>query len=98
MSGESVHNAILATLMSVNVADNNLEPANVVDVMQRIADGASGVAEAIASPDALMCDENGNRITSLTESVLVLSKCFIRIAESIEHLADAVREREAKSR
>ena len=46
--------AICATLMSPNVADSNLEPANVVDVLDRIAIGICRLADGVQSiADAL---------------------------------------------
>ena len=46
-AGEEIADALRATLISPNVADSNMEPANAVDVLQNIADAINGLARAV---------------------------------------------------
>ena len=44
--------AIAEALISPNVQDSNFEPANVVDVLQRVANGLGAIAVAIEAHTA----------------------------------------------
>ena len=46
-AGEEIADALRATLISPDVADSNMEPANAVDVLQNIADAINGLARAV---------------------------------------------------
>ena len=84
--------AICRTLESPNVADSNLEPANVVDVIERLARCTAKVANAITPNNAVGGpDANGSHVESLTEAVMGVTASLLRIADSISELADAVR-------
>ena len=72
---------IARCLVSPNLLDNNYEPANVVDALGHIADGAKNVALAIASNETTMC---------LTEAVIDLAAAVNRIADAIEMIAEAI--------
>ncbi len=50
-------NAITDCLISPNVPDSNFEPANVVDVLQRVANGLGAIAEAIEAHTAATTGE-----------------------------------------
>jgi hypothetical protein len=87
--------AILRTLESPNVADSNFEPANVVDVLNRLSSATYKVASAITPLDAAPNhDETGGTVASLTEAVMGVTCGLCRIADAIQSLADAVSERE----
>ena len=77
--------ALQQTLISPNVADSNLEAANVVDVVHQVACGCSAIANAIAPSDRF-----GGDISSLTEAVMGLANGAAAIATAIDHLASAV--------
>ena len=93
MSGEAGHKFVAQALersfISPNVSDRNLEPANLVDVVNRLAMTVQHVADAItptevaASSDAAGC---------LTEAVMGMTGGLFLIASAIERLADAVRD------
>ena len=82
-------NAIIDTLMSVNVFDSNLETANVVDVIDALARAVRLNASAITPLDTGPgTDSAGGTITSLTEAVMGVTAGLFEIASAIEHLAE----------
>lgn len=83
--------AIRDTFTSANVPDDNLEPANLVDVGCFIARAADRVAAAITPRAAAGKDANGGHVESLTEAVMGITGGLHLVAEAIRELADAVR-------
>jgi hypothetical protein len=82
--------AILHTLQSPNVADTNLEPANVVDVGYFVSRSILRLATAI-TPDASAGRDNaGGCVTSLTEATMGITGGLMAIADAINRLASAV--------
>jgi len=86
--------ALVRTLESPNVCDSNWESANVVDVINHLANATSRVAKAITPRVAGGTDEAGGHVESLTEAVMGVTEGLCMIASAIESLAEAVRERE----
>ena len=84
--------AIVRTLESPNVCDSNLENANLVDVVERLARTTARVAEAITAPAAPGHDATGGHVECLTEAVMGVTKGLEHIAEAIEGLSAAVAE------
>jgi len=75
------------------VADQNLEPANVVDVVNYLALATGRVANAITPRNAAPGhDATGGTVTSLTEAVMGLSDGAVQIANAINNVAEAIRE------
>lgn len=89
----SIAEAILRTLESPNVTDSNFEPANVVDVLARLSRATFSVADAITDQDGVRANEHWS-CTSLTSAVVGMTKGLFAISESINSLAEAVRERD----
>lgn len=85
--------AIIRTLESPNVADSNLENANVVDVLQRVANSAGAIANAITPSGAGGRDAAGGYVASLTEAGMGIAAALVQISQSIDGLAEAIRER-----
>ena len=82
--------------ISPNVSDSNMEPANLVDVMDRAARNLAKIAQAITPTDSLpMTTPNGGSVGSLTEGVIFAAESLSKIAEAIDNLACAMRSREA---
>lgn len=92
MARDAVGDAIRETLISPNVVDSNGEAANVVDVLQRIANGTGKIASAITPVAAPGSDNHGGSIESLTEAVMSAGRSLDGIAEAIRDLASAIRE------
>lgn len=85
---EGIANAILQVLESPNVADSNMEPANVVDAIDNVARGLFAVANAITPRDASPGkDAGGGTVASLTEAVMGVSEMLFRIVEAAERIA-----------
>lgn len=78
--------AIRATMISQNVIDSNFEAANVVDVLQYVANGAGMIARAIA-----VKKDGGPVLMTLADSVYHVSRGLFSISESIDALAEAIR-------
>ena len=84
--------ALMETLVSDNVSDGNLEPANVVDVIDHLALRLGAVASSITPTNVSAgTDANGGHVESLTEAVMGMTAGLIAIAGAIDNLADAVR-------
>lgn len=85
--------AIRRSLESPNVADQNLEPANLVDVVNYLALSTERVAKAITPREAAPGhDATDGAVASLTEAVMGLTAGACRIADAIESVADAIRD------
>lgn len=87
---DPVAKAIRETLISPNVPDSNLEPANMVDVIANLSNGAFRIASAITPVAVAGKDAAGGHVESLTEAVMGLTRGLFAISESIDHLAEAV--------
>lgn len=96
MNTDEIAESLERCFISPNVSDSNLEPANVVDVIDRAARNLSRIANAITPTEALaMQTPSGGRVGSLTEAVIFASESLMKIADAIGDLASAVRERDA---
>jgi hypothetical protein len=84
--------AIERSLISPNVADANLEPANVVDVVHQLARATHAVALAITPNASPGKDVNGGHVESLTEAAMGVSQSLQNIADAVSDLAQAVRD------
>ena len=85
----ALHNCFI----SQNVADRNMEPANAVDVIDRVAANLGDIASAITPVGALaMPVPGGGKVGSLTEAVIYAAENLAKIADAIGDLASAVRE------
>ncbi len=82
--------AITRTLESPNVSDSNFEPANVVDVINHLANATHRVSTAITPQDSAGYDDNGGRVTSLTEAVMGITNGLRCVSVAIDALALAV--------
>lgn len=89
---EEVADAILATMQSPNVADSNGEQANVVDVINGVAQGLFSLRRSITAQASPGTDETGGHVECLTEAVMGITSGLFKIADAIRELADAVRE------
>lgn len=83
--------AILRTLESPNVSDSNMEAANVVDVINAVAQSNMRIARAITSPASAGTDAAGGHVESLTEAVMGITAGLLQVAEAIRELAEAHR-------
>ena len=96
MNTDEIVESLERCFISPNVADSNLEPANVVDVIDRAARNLSRIAHAITPTDAqAMQTPDGHRVGSLTEAVIYAADSLTKIAKAIGDLASAVREQHA---
>ena len=94
MDNNEIAVALEQCFISPNVSDKNLESANLVDVVQCLAENTGLVAKAICPQNAMAGkDATGGHVGSLTEAVMGMTAGLVRIAEAIDGLADAVRER-----
>lgn len=94
MNPDRIGESLERCFISPNVTDSNFEDANVVDVINRAARNLGKIAEAITpampSPARSL---NGEYVGCLTEAVLSAANGLHQIAQAIESLAEAVRER-----
>jgi len=94
MNAEDIVDSLERCFISPNVADSNMEPANVVDVIDRAARNLSRIAHSITPTDAApMRTQDGGRVGSLTEAVIYAADNLAKIADSISELASALREK-----
>lgn len=71
------------------------EATNVVDVIDGASSNLKRIAHAITPTDAsAMRTPDGGLVGSLTEAVVYAAESLTKIAEAIEDLASAVRERD----
>ncbi len=66
--------------------------ANVVDVLDSLANATSEVARNICADATPGEDATGGRVDSLTEAVMGVTAGLVQIASAISDLAEAVRE------
>ena len=88
--------AIRSVLISPNTYDSNLEPANLVDVVDRVAVAICSVSNAVRPADAGAYRREGPNaatVNSLTEAVIDLSESMLRISESLHEIAVAIHEK-----
>jgi hypothetical protein len=86
----STAQAIANSLNSPNVFDSNGEAANVVDVLNHVANAGRKIARAITADACAGSDEYGGRIESLTESVMGVTSGLHDIAAALHRIADAM--------
>ena len=91
MTQKELEQSLSRVFESPNVADSNLEAANVVDVLDKIASSCRYIGRSI-TPPLSGNDVHGGRVESLTEAVMGMSVSLSHIAESITYLADAISE------
>jgi hypothetical protein len=88
----STENAIRDTLESAAVPDCNLNPANIVDVVNYLAISTGKIANAISPGGAAPGkDAFGGHVSCLTEAVMGTTEGLMEIAGAIRELAHAVR-------
>lgn len=93
-----VADALWHTLLSAEVDDASGNPANVVDVLEKLSRSVGGsagslrqVAGAITPLGSVAArDRDGNYVGSLTEACMSIASSIHRVAEAIESLADSV--------
>lgn len=95
---EEIADAINRVFMSPNVMDSNLEDANVVDVLDRMARAGQDIARAFNSkPGAIPFRmPDGGEAGDMTEGVIALAVAGNRIADAIDNVAYSI-ERVAES-
>lgn len=91
-TNDTLASAIRETLISSNVCDSNLEPANVVDALANIANAGFAIRTAITPRAHPGRDETDGHVESLTEAVMGITAGLVRIADALSDLASAVRE------
>lgn len=90
--------SILESLLSTNVPGSRRgEPLNVVDAIYVLSDKTTNLADAVTPFAAPGRDATGGTVTSLTEAVMGVTAGLVQIADSINNLAEAVRECRAGS-
>lgn len=93
-SKTSIADAIVRSFESPNVIDSNFENANIVDVLGRLASATHCIAKSLYPIGAMPGeDRTGGRVSSLTEAVMGIAAGLCNIADSIDNLASAVREK-----
>lgn len=92
---DGISDSLRAVLVSPNVADSNMEAANIVDVVDKLARSTRRIADAITPNIAGGKDDAGGHVESLTEAVMGMTSGLLSIAGAIETLAQAVRESRA---
>ena len=92
MTTDRVASALRAVLSSPNVPDSNLEDANVVDVLQRVALAGYAIAHAILPAGvAPGHDATGALVDSLTEAVMGHTAALEHVASALQDIAEAIR-------
>ena len=88
---DGLRDALQSVFVSPNVADGNGEPANLVDVVDRLARTTARVANAIMPADALPGkDDHGNVVASLTEAVMSVGTSLDGVAHAADGHGSAV--------
>ena len=94
MESHVIGESLERCFVSGSVDADNTEPANLVDVVQRIADAAKATANAITPLGAMKgTDAAGGCVGSLTEAVMGMTAGLFQIAAAIESLAESVRDK-----
>ena len=75
--------ALRETLISPNVPDRNLEPANVVDVLAAVSVSLHQISNAITPVAIPGTDAGGGHVECLTEAVMGITGGLHAIADAI---------------
>lgn len=86
---DQLASAIRETLISPNIPDSNLEPANVVDV---IANGANGLFSIAESLQRLGNADASTPMGGLEALGASIKNAGTKLAGSLDNIADAIRE------
>ena len=86
---DQLADAVRETLISPNVADSNLEPANVVDVIANGANGLFSIAEALQRLGNADASTPMGGLEALGASI---KNAGAKLAGSLDNIADAIRE------
>ena len=87
-----IANAIHDAFMSETLANRNAEPANVVDVADKIANALVGLRDAVCEPAAPFNTPDGGRVGNVTEAMIFIGQEIGNVASSIRDLAEAIRD------
>jgi hypothetical protein len=90
MTSEALTRTLLDCFISPDVADGNLEPANLVDVVQRVAEGAHHVARALEKLGVADASTGMGAIEVLAREVRDAGSA---ISDGLHAIADAVSKR-----
>ncbi len=88
-SNSEISKTLAACLISPNVSDANLEPANIVDTMHSAARAIASLSKAVSDGPYEATDKPGN-INSLVDAGLYIGEGLREIAKSIDRLAATV--------
>ena len=95
MNTDEIVDGLERCFISQNAVDSNIDPTNVVDVIDRAACNLGRIAHAITPTNAAaMQTPDGSRVGSLTEAVIYAADSLKKIADAIGDLAHAVRKRD----
>jgi hypothetical protein len=81
----------VASAMSSTTRDNEL--VSIVDMLDASAHAQRRIADAICKPGVPYTDIDGGKVGDLTEAMIMCGKGLHSIAEAIEGLAEAARDR-----
>ena len=90
---DQVADALREIGISPDAGDSNLEPANLVDVIDRGGHALRRIADAITVNVGPGHDEAGGHIECLTEAVMGVTAGLCRIASALEAIAAAISDR-----
>lgn len=87
---DNLSDILRACFVSPNVADANMEAANLVDVIDKATYRLAAIAQAITAPVTPGHDATGGNVGCLTEAIMGVTAGLCRIADAITELANAV--------
>ena len=88
---EAIADAIIEQFSSQCILDDNLAPANVVDVMSRMSEQTWKLATAITPLDAISgTDATGGHVRSLTEAIMGMTAALVQIADAIRMVSISI--------
>lgn len=87
--------AVYDTLASDALFNSAGETANVVDVLANLGSASRRIADAIAPIAVPGTDASGGSVSSLTEAAMGITAGLHAVAESLDGIAAAIRDRDS---
>lgn len=93
MSSEELDEHVMAVQCSIESIASSLADSSDESLGSALRTGLHRVASAITPPDSAAEDATGGACGSLTEAVMGMTAALVKIADAMESIAEAIKEK-----